>query len=267
MIINTKNRKGFTLSELLIVVAIIGVLVAVAVPIFSSQLEKSREATDLANVRSAYAQIIAEAITDDSNEHSITVNLKQMQNGWQTSSAQATLEGLGTVKSLPEKSGVCAVSWDKNSQKVLFDFKGSMPVTFPAKGIDENIYNKNFAKAYGEYVKLVMPTDTMMQSRLDFSTANGITIVWPGDSHYSGVTTAAQKAGYPEEIVNGLKNGNLAAYFNSEGELLAVRCTVKKGLYNNVYFLQYSDGETYEHTNQNDDLRGIVAAHYGITTS
>lgn len=31
------NRKGFTLAELLIVVAIIAVLVAVAIPIFGSQ--------------------------------------------------------------------------------------------------------------------------------------------------------------------------------------------------------------------------------------
>lgn len=50
-----KNRKGFTLAELLIVVAIIAVLVAISIPIFTSQLEKSREATDLANLRSAYA--------------------------------------------------------------------------------------------------------------------------------------------------------------------------------------------------------------------
>ena len=44
------NKKGFTLAELLIVVAIIAVLVAIAIPIFTSQLEKSRESTDLANI-------------------------------------------------------------------------------------------------------------------------------------------------------------------------------------------------------------------------
>ena len=40
-----KKRKGFTLAELLIVVAIIAVLVAIGIPIFTSQLEKSREQT------------------------------------------------------------------------------------------------------------------------------------------------------------------------------------------------------------------------------
>ena len=39
-----KNEKGFTLAELLIVEAIIGVLVAISIPIFTSQLEKSRDA-------------------------------------------------------------------------------------------------------------------------------------------------------------------------------------------------------------------------------
>ena len=52
-----KNNKGFTLAELLIVVAIIAVLVAIAIPIFNSQLEKARESTDVANARDYYAEI------------------------------------------------------------------------------------------------------------------------------------------------------------------------------------------------------------------
>ncbi len=75
-----RNKKGFTLAELMVVVAIIGVLVAVSVPIFNSQLEKSREATDLANVRSAYAQVMTEAVTNDT-PNSISVNLKQKKDG------------------------------------------------------------------------------------------------------------------------------------------------------------------------------------------
>lgn len=51
-----QGKKGFTLMELLIVVAIIAVLVAIAIPLFTNQLEKSRDATSVANIRSAYAQ-------------------------------------------------------------------------------------------------------------------------------------------------------------------------------------------------------------------
>ena len=59
------NKKGFTLAELLVLVAIIGVLVAISIPIFTSQLEKSREATDLANIRAAYAEASVKVL--DSN--------------------------------------------------------------------------------------------------------------------------------------------------------------------------------------------------------
>ena len=58
------NKKGFTLAELLIVVAIIAVLVAIAIPIFTSQFEKSKEATDLSNVRAAYAEAVAAYISE-----------------------------------------------------------------------------------------------------------------------------------------------------------------------------------------------------------
>jgi len=97
-----KSAKGFTLAELLIVVAIIAVLVAIGIPIFTSQLEKSREAVDLSDVRSAYAEVMMAAITGDTtaiytkdasqtiydsqnNVYSITVKpLKQKQDDWQT---------------------------------------------------------------------------------------------------------------------------------------------------------------------------------------
>ena len=55
-----RSDKGFTLAELLVVVAIIGVLVAVSIPIFSRQMEKAREAADLSNLRSAKAAALAE---------------------------------------------------------------------------------------------------------------------------------------------------------------------------------------------------------------
>ena len=52
-----KNKRGFTLSELLIVVAIIAVLVAIAIPVFNAQLHKSRVAVDWANTRAYFAEL------------------------------------------------------------------------------------------------------------------------------------------------------------------------------------------------------------------
>ncbi len=54
-----KMNKGFTLAELLIVVAIIAVLVAISIPIFTSQLKKARVAVNQANARAGEAAACA----------------------------------------------------------------------------------------------------------------------------------------------------------------------------------------------------------------
>lgn len=45
-----EEKGGFTLAELLIVVAIILVLVAIAVPVFTSNLDQAKQATESANI-------------------------------------------------------------------------------------------------------------------------------------------------------------------------------------------------------------------------
>ncbi len=76
-----KNNKGFTLAELLIVVAIIAVLVAIAIPVFTTQLERSREATDLANIRAAYAEAMTDYIANN-NTVSKSASIIQKDASW-----------------------------------------------------------------------------------------------------------------------------------------------------------------------------------------
>lgn len=60
------SKKGFTLMEMLIVVAIIAILVAVSIPMFTSQLTKAKQATDDANMRAAKAVAVTMYMTDAS---------------------------------------------------------------------------------------------------------------------------------------------------------------------------------------------------------
>ena len=110
-----RGKKGFTLMEMLIVIAIIAVLIAIAIPIFTTQLEKARETTDLANIRSAYAELMAGYLTDDltTANSSIEVPVTQTQSGWQIDNgAENTTiaEGhKGNGVSVPAKTGEGAV--------------------------------------------------------------------------------------------------------------------------------------------------------------
>ncbi len=57
-----KRNRGFTLMEMLIVVAIIAVLAAIAIPVFNGSLHKAKVAADMANVRAYYAELQTQLI-------------------------------------------------------------------------------------------------------------------------------------------------------------------------------------------------------------
>lgn len=135
-----KNEKGFTLAELLIVVAIIGVLVAISIPIFTSQLEKAREATDLANIRSAYAEISAAALSEDDKPadtsyitfnrtgsenayvYTATVKLTQKEAGWKTASGKTAVAGI-TASGDPKVNGTAVVTVNEATGVTTIEYK------------------------------------------------------------------------------------------------------------------------------------------------
>lgn len=54
------NRKGFTITELIIVIAVIAILAAVLIPTFSSIIDKAEDSRDLQAARAAYTEYMAE---------------------------------------------------------------------------------------------------------------------------------------------------------------------------------------------------------------
>jgi len=109
------NKKGFTLMEMLIVVAIIAILIAIAVPAFSSQLKKARQSSDIANVRSAYAEAMATALADQKTASAAAAG-----------KMQADYDGKTLVSSMTPAAwsqGNYVVVWVTDMGKICFETK------------------------------------------------------------------------------------------------------------------------------------------------
>lgn len=114
-----KKTRGFTLAELLIVVAIIAVLVAVSIPIFTSQLKKARLAVDHAAIRNAYALIQAANNTETLEINGTTYTFSQLKERYYNAEDPKNNGGYD--------NGIFVLSSDCNT---LLEAPGA-PLTFP----------------------------------------------------------------------------------------------------------------------------------------
>lgn len=103
-----RNKKGFTLAELLIVVAIIAVLIAIAIPVFSAQLNKATDRTIQSNMRSAMSMASSQFLLDGEttakeytfNLDTATKNLVLVKGAGGSSGYKVNINSAGTISSI-----------------------------------------------------------------------------------------------------------------------------------------------------------------------
>ena len=78
------NKKGFTIVELVIVIAVIAILAGVLIPTFAGIIKKANNSKALQEAQNAYKEAYAEAVADgkfDTNEKAVAGDYEFTFNG------------------------------------------------------------------------------------------------------------------------------------------------------------------------------------------
>lgn len=126
-----KKEGGFTLIEMLIVVAIIAILVAVSIPAVSGSLDKARKATDAANERAARTAGMLMVATDDS----FTLPAVGATSDYYYMVSTGELKS--TTGTTAEQYGKCSVH-SKDSIIVKVDEEGKVEVSWSKGGKNDS---------------------------------------------------------------------------------------------------------------------------------
>ena len=121
------KKKGFTLAELLIVVGIVAVLVAIAIPVFNNQLERSRQASDAANIRNQYGQVLTQAITEGTSINGKDkfgiIKLSRKHGEWKDNNLKSNLYSIfSSIDGSPSPNGNAYVEYNYTNNSVVLHY-------------------------------------------------------------------------------------------------------------------------------------------------
>ena len=112
------NNKGFTLMEMLIVVAIIAILIAIAIPTFTNSLNKAKDAADEANGRALYAALSTALLLNENVQAPDEAKSIEFQG------TTYTFNTAPTTVDIVEEDGI-------KTAKVVLQLSDGKTVTFP----------------------------------------------------------------------------------------------------------------------------------------
>ena len=119
------NKKGFTLMEMLIVVAIIAILVAIAIPTFTKSLNKAKVSADEANLRALYAETVANNLVENTETKLNKTTVEALI----TSSNTFTVAGVTYTLQYPDATASATV--DTNGNMIITYTYGGTSVKIP----------------------------------------------------------------------------------------------------------------------------------------
>ncbi|MBQ9504531.1 MAG: prepilin-type N-terminal cleavage/methylation domain-containing protein [Lachnospiraceae bacterium] len=158
-----KNNKGFSLVELIIVIAIMAILVAILAPQFLKYVERSRNTADVANAREITNAVIAYIADSEVNSGISTAEVTITADGSKTTiggddaggdTVLAALKEAGitssTAKDLNDVKCKSKTTWDSYTITVKVDTEGVITFKYKSSknGTDNSAGSDPFAAAF-----------------------------------------------------------------------------------------------------------------------
>ncbi len=129
-----KNNKGFSLVELIVVIAIMAVLVAVIAPQLLKYVEKSRQSTDIQTIDNVASALQTYYADDDTRTADIKVTVSKTKIG----------DSNPAIKDANLQEAVLKGKWKEDKVEITLDTKGNIKVSGSS---DYYVYDGNGSTA------------------------------------------------------------------------------------------------------------------------